>query len=214
MDPNTTGQPTPDSTPPAAPGWGTPPPAAPTAPGWGTPPPAAPTDPGWAAPPAWASAPPAASGSGSVVGKIAGSVAGRIIAAVVVLAIIGIAGFVYTTVANPDHLGQVQYTTTDQSDSTTCQLSDVVTSVKAGTPVWSLYQFKHRLSSTDAVFEQDYFNGQPLSTYDWPADKTAGLDCLAVTNDLSTEFTTPGTYEIKLTVGSDVVADGKLTVTP
>jgi hypothetical protein len=203
MDPNTTGQPAPEATP-----------TPPAAPGWGTPPPAAPTDPGWAAPPSWASAPPAPSSSGSVVGKFAGSVAGRVIGAVIVVAIIAIGGFVYTTVVNPDHMGQVLYSTDDQTHSTSCDVSNVVTSVKVGTPVWSLYRFSHRMSSTDAVFEQDYLNGAPFSTYDWPVDQTSGLDCLGVTNDLSADFTTPGTYEIKLTVGSDVVADGKLIVTP
>jgi hypothetical protein len=211
MDPNTPGQPTPDA-PPPPPSWAsTPPPATP--PEWGATPPAV--------PPAWATTPPAGSGGsgmGGVVGRAGGgflgSVAGRIIALVVVIGILAAGGFLVTKIFNPDHLGQVIYTTQDPSGTSDCSISGTVTSVKAGTPVWSVYMWTRRLSSTDAVVEEDFLNGVSLGKYDIPSDKSSDADCLSVTNDLSSEFSAPGSYEIKLTVGTEVVADGKLTVTP
>jgi hypothetical protein len=243
MDPNQPGQPTPDSTPatppaapgwgapppaapnapawgapppaaPNAPGWGAPPPAAPNAPGWGAPPPAAPTDPGWAAPPTWATTPPAASGSGSVVGRIAGSVLGRVIAFIVVAAVIAGGFFLFNKLTGADHTGQVIYTTADQSGNSNCSTSNLVTSVKTGTHVWAVYMWTHRLSADQSVVEEDFLNGSSLGKYNLPSDKTSDADCLSVLDDLSTSFTAPGTYEIKLTVGSEVVADGTLKVTP
>ena len=217
MDPNQPGQPTPNatpSTPPAAPGWGAPPPAAPTAPGWGAPPPTTPTAPGWAAPPAWATTPPAASGGGSVVGRFAGSVAGRVIAFIVVAAVIGGGFFLFNRITGADHNGQVIYTTADQSGNSNCSTSSLVTSVKAGTHVWAVYVWTHRLSADQSVVEEDFLDGASLGKYDIPSDKTSDADCLSVLDDLSTSFSAPGSYEIKLTVGSEVVADGKLTVTP
>ena len=222
MDPNTTGQPAPDAQSPTP----APPPAAnPTDPGWAAPPawatpppgqPTGPTDPGWAAQPAWATQPSAPSGGagGGVLARLGGSIVGRIVAIVVVLAVIAGGYVVYSTVFNPQHLGQVVYTTVDQTDTSGCDTTSLVTSVKQGTSVWALYMWSHRLTSDQAVVEQDFRDGVSIGTYNLPTDKTSDADCLWVEDDLSQEFTQPGTYEIKLTVGSEVVADGKLTVTP
>jgi hypothetical protein len=143
-----------------------------------------------------------------------GSMVRRIVGVVVVVAVLVVGGFVYTKVANPEHLGQVLYSTTDQSNIKGCSVSDRVTTVKAGTPVYAVYMLTHRLSTSDAVVEEDFFNGSSMGKYPLPSDTTAGVDCLAVTDDLSSAFASPGTYEIKLTVGTDVIADGTLTVTP
>lgn len=216
MDPNTTGQPTPDGAPPAppaAPGWGTPPPAAPNAPGWGAPP-TTPTDPGWAAPPAWATTPPPSSGGTGLLGRMGGSAVRRVVGIVAVILVVAVGGIVYNMVANPDHFGQVLYSTTDQSNIKGCSVSDRVTTAKAGTPVWAVFMLTHRLSTSDTVVEEAFFNGSSMGVYTLPSDTTSGVDCLAVTDDLSSTFASPGTYEIKLTVGTDVVADGKLTITP
>jgi hypothetical protein len=155
--------------------------------------------------------------AGAVAGKVGGAVARRVMGAVGVLVVIGVlvgGYFIYDKVANPNHMGQVIYTTDDQTLATDCSTSNLVTTVKTGTHVWAVYMWSHRLSSDQAVVEEDFADGVSLGTYDIPTDKSSDADCLSVTDDLSNSFTEPGTYEIKLTVGTEVVADGKLTITP
>jgi hypothetical protein len=61
--------------------------------------------------------------------------------------------------------------------------------------------------------EEDFKDGVSVATYDIPTANSSDADCLVEQDDLSQSFTAAGTYEIKLTVGTEVVADGKLTIT-
>jgi hypothetical protein len=161
-------------------------------------------------------APTKSAGSG-VGGAIGGAVARRLLGALaglIVLAVIVVGVIVYMKVANPDHLGQVVFTTSDMSSSTDCTVSNQVSSVKAGTPVYATYFWQHQLTATQQVVEEDFKDGTSLGTYNVPTDSSSDADCLTVQDDLNATFTDPGTYEIKLTVGNEVVADGKLTITP
>jgi hypothetical protein len=138
----------------------------------------------------------------------------RILGTIVVIAVIAGGVFVYKKVANPDHLGQVIYSTDSQTSTSNCEITHQVTTVKVGTSVYAIYMFSHRLNSYQAVKEEDFKDGVSIGTYDLPTDKSADVDCLTVTDDLQTDFDAAGVYEIKLTSGTEVIADGKLTITP
>jgi hypothetical protein len=183
MDPNPTGQTTPEATPP---------------------------------PPPWGVAAPTSSGGG-MGGAVGGAIKRRVLGALgglIVLAVIGGGIFIYTKVANPDHLGQVIYSTDDPAGVTGCSITHEVTSVKVGTAFYSTYVWQHQLKVDQTVVEEDFRDGVSLGTYNIPTDKSSEADCLTISTDLSSEFTSPGSYEVKLTTGGEVVADGKLTVTP
>jgi hypothetical protein len=196
--------------PPPPPDWAaTQPPQPPAAPDWSatTPPP---TAPGWAYA---APAPTQGSGMGTAVG---GAIGRRILGLVGLLVVVGVlagGAYVYTKVANPNHLGQVLFATDDQSSQSDCTIIDQVSSVKVGTPVYAIYFWQHQLSADQAVKEEDFKDGVSIATYDIPKTDSSDADCLVEQDDLSQSFTTAGTYEIKLTVGTEVVADGKLTIT-
>jgi hypothetical protein len=166
--------------------------------------------------PQWSAAP---QQSGSVLGGLFKGVIGRIIGILVVAAVVGGGYLAYQAIVNPDKLGQVVFTTDAQTGTgpveskDACKVNHTVTSVKAGTPVWSVYIWTSQLSSTDVVHEEDFKDGVSIFSKDWDTSGTGGTDCVWVTDDLSQEWTAAGVYEIKLTVGDKVVADGKLTIT-
>jgi hypothetical protein len=192
MDPNASGPTNPGATPPPPPEWGqTPPPPPP--PAWGVP----------VAP---------AGGVAAAAGGIGKNVLLRIIGIVVLAAVVGGGWFIYDKVANPNHHGQVIFTT-DVPTGSTCELSHQVTTVKVGASVYSTYFWTHRLKADQKVVEEDFKDGVSLGTFDIPQDKSSDADCLGIYTDLKDEFTAPGVYEIKLMVGTEVVADGKITVT-
>lgn len=203
MDPNAPGQMTPGATPPSSPPWGAPPPQ---------PDPAA-----VAPPPEWAVAAPTKSAGTGVGGAVGAAIGRRLLGALGVIIVIGVivgGVFIYQKVANPDHLGQVIFTTAPQAGQTGCDITDQVTSVKVGTPVYAMYIWQHQLSATQQVHEEDFKDGVSFDTYDVPTDKSSDADCLRITDDWSSSFDTAGAYEVKLTVGQEVIAEGKLTVTP
>jgi hypothetical protein len=88
--------------------------------------------------------------------------------------------------------------------------------VKSGTPIYVMVMWSHRMSADEKVVEEDFKDGVSLGklTDVWDPSDYAGYDCTAFKDDVSSVFAEPGTYEIKLTVGDEVVADGTLTVTP
>lgn len=164
-------------------------------------------------PPEWAVAAPTASAKAGIGAFLSRRILSLlVVVAVVVVVIIG--GIVVDKVFNPNHLGQVLFTTTSQENVSDCSISDTVATVKAGTPIYATYFWTHRLTSDQQVIEEDFKDGVSLGQYSIPSDSSSDADCLSVTSDLSSGFSAPGTYEIKLTVGSEVVADGKITVTP
>jgi len=214
MDPNANGPTNPGATPPP-PSWGTPPPP-PAPPAWGaTPPPASP--PAWgatppAAPPAWGVAAPASSGVGAAVGNAGRNILLRIVGLVVVVGLLGGGYFVYQKVVNPDHLGQVLFTTVDPAGMSNCTIDHQVTTVPVGTSVYAVYMWTKQLDITQKVQEEGFKDGVSMGDkFDVPRTKTS--DCLLDSTDLKDVFTDPATYELKLTVGTEVVADGKLIVT-
>jgi hypothetical protein len=185
MDPNATGQMTPGATPPPP-------------------------------PPEWAVTPPAPSSGSGVGTAVGGAVARRLLGLIGSLAIVAvlIVGYVvYQKVANPDHLGQVIYTTVDQNDVSNCSISSQVSSTKVGTSVYALYVLQHHVPIDQEMTEGDFKDGVSLGTYTI-THPLPDADCLWTGENLNASFTTPGSYEIKVTVGQEVIADGKLTVTP
>ncbi len=117
-----------------------------------------------------------------------------------------------------ENAGKVMFTTDPQNTGTTegvdaCKVNNTVTSVKTGTSFYSVYIWTGRLSDKDVVHEEDFKDGASIFTKDWDTADTKDIDCLAVTDDLSKDWNTPGEYTIKLTVGDKVVAEGKITVT-
>jgi hypothetical protein len=198
MDPNANGPVNPGATPPPPP-----PPA------WGaTPPPAA--------PPAWGVSAPSSSagGVGAAVGGAAKNIVLRIVGIVLVAAVIGGGFFVYKMVLNPDHLGQVLFTTTNTNSSSNCSITNQVTTVKVGTPVYALDMLKHQVAADTEITEEHFKDGVSLGVDSYKATGVGKADCLTDDYDLSQDFTTPGVYEIQLRIGTEVISEGKLTVTP
>jgi len=167
-------------------------------------------------PPSWGAPAPTRSAGRGVVGSIFGSIVGRVIAFVAVIAILGGGAFVYEKVANPDHRGQVIFTTTDQTANANCSVTDRVSTIKAGSPIYVMVMWSRTMQSTDKVVEEDIKDGVSLGTQSdsWQPSDYSDADCTTDPNNYSDVFSSPGTYEIKLTVGTEVVADGTLTVTP
>jgi hypothetical protein len=145
---------------------------------------------------------------GAVTRRLLGLLGSLAIVAVIVVGVV-----LYTKVANPDHLGQVLYTTVDQSAQADCSITSQVSSTKAGTPVYALYVLQHHVSIDQEMVEEDFKDGVSLGTYTL-SHTLADADCLWTGEDLGPTFAAPGTYEIKVTAGQEVIADGKLTVTP
>ena len=168
-------------------------------------------------PPPWGQpAPTTSGGSGAAIGRFMRSVVGRIVGGLVVLGIIGGATFIYQKVANPDHLSQIVFTSTDQTSNDGCKVTDRVSTTKAGAPVYLTVMWSHRMSASDKITQELFKDGVSIDKSDnaWDPSDYAGYDCYVDTTNLATDFNEPGSWEIKLTVGSDVVADGTLTVTP
>jgi len=138
----------------------------------------------------------------------------RLVGIVVVVIVLAAAGWVYQTVVNPDHRGQVIFTTTSQSANDNCKITNRVDTIKAGSDVYLTVMWSRTMSSSDVVVEEDFKDGTSMGTETWSPSHYAGYDCFTATDNLGDSFTEPGKYEIKLTAGSDVVADGTLTVTP
>jgi hypothetical protein len=190
MDPNTYNPMTPQGTP-----QGTPPPTPP----YGAP---APVQPG---------------GGGSIAKAAGGAIMGRLLGLIGFLVVIGLlAGgyFVYQKVVNPEHLGQIIFTTDDTATLTGCDVGHQVTSVKVGTPVYAVYILQHRLTAGQKVVEEDFKDGTSLGEYDIEPEDTSA-DCLADEDEanLSLRWTEPGVYEIQLRVGTEIISQGKLTIT-
>lgn len=168
-------------------------------------------------PPEWGVVAPTQSAGSGMGAAVGGALGRRLLGALgTIIVIVVIVGgiFVYEKVANPGHHGQVLYSTNDQSSQSDCTVTDQVSSVKVGSPVYAIYFWEHRLTVDQKVTEEDFKDGVSIGTYDIPTDKSADADCLVDQDNLSTEFTDPGKYEIKLTVGTEVVADGTVTITP
>ena len=182
-------------------------------PGAPVPPPSGqPVPPQWGqpVPPQWGVPAPTKS---SGLGGFFRSVAGRIIAIVVVLGILGGAGFIYMKVVNPDHLSQVIFTSTDQTSNDNCQVTNRVSTIKAGDDVYIMVMWSKTMSASDKVVEEDFRDGVSLGTTPMDPSTYGGYDCTVDSTNYGSTFTEPGTYEIKYTVGDQVVADGTLTVT-
>jgi hypothetical protein len=173
-------------------------------------------DPNAQVPPQWGVPAPAQKSGGGLLGSIFRSVLGRIIAVVVIIAVIGGGYLIYDKVANPSHRSEVIFTATDQGSNDGCKITNRVTTVKAGSSVYVMVMWSHRLGSTDNVVEEDFKDGVSLGklTDFWQPSDYVGYDCTTDAHDYGEDFSEPGTYEIKITVGDEVVADGTLTVTP
>jgi hypothetical protein len=173
-------------------------------------------DPNAQVPPGWGVPAQAPKTRGGFPGSILGSVVGRIVAFLVVAAILGGGAFLYYKIANPDHLSQVIFTTTSQEANEGCTVTNRVSSVKSGTPIYVMVMWSHRMNADEKVVEEDFKDGVSLGKLAdvWDPSDYAGYDCTTFKDDVSSVFAEPGAYEIKLTVGDEVVADGTLTVTP
>ena len=165
-------------TPPAAPAWGAPPAApadvqppawsAPPAgpygtppqgqygtppPGWGAPPQGQyrvpPQDPYGAPAPGPYGAPPPGWGAPMPVQPAKGGRTKRIIAVVGIVVLVFAALAIFRAVTNPNHAGQVIFTTDapTSSGAATCQLGNQVTSVTAGTPVYANWFYTSELTN-------------------------------------------------------------------
>jgi hypothetical protein len=95
-----------------------------------------------------------------------------------------------------------------------CTPAHQVTSVTATTSVYATYVFKSRLGGETIALEVTRDGHPYVPSSNLPTSQTKGLDCFADTSDLSKLGNWgPGTYRVSLTNGSDVVAQGDLTVT-
>jgi hypothetical protein len=191
MDPNDQ-QPPPNQPPQeSTPGWGAPPPPA-GAPG---------TQPGWD--PA-----PAAPARGGIP---------RLLIVVGVVALLIVVGVVLAVLRSGHaDAGKVVFTSHQPTatEAQTCDVGTRVTSIKVGTPVYAVYFFSRRLAATDTVNLELIKDGTSITSNPVPSNKTSDADCLEAFQDISATLDQPGTYEIKLTVGGEVVSDGTLTITP
>jgi hypothetical protein len=180
--------------PPPPPAWGQPAPGQVPPPGWGQPGQPAP---GWGAP-----APSPRSGRRRLLLGILA----------VVVIVIGVA--VVFSLLNPSHRGEVVFASTSQASNGNCKVTNQVSTIKSGDSVFIIVVWSHTMSQDETVVEEDFKDGVSLGTLTWDPSNYAGYDCSTGDHDFKDVFSAPGTYEIKLTVGKDVVADGKLTVTP
>jgi hypothetical protein len=113
---------------------------------------------------------------------------------------------------SPSHDGQVIFTTDapTSSGAASCQLGTQVTTVTAGTQVYANFFYKSRLTN-ETVTLTIIKDGTVLTTSTLPGDQTNGIDCLELSDNLSS--LSPGVYEFKLTTANgDTVSDGTLTV--
>jgi hypothetical protein len=189
MDPNTNAPMTPQGTPPPAPPWSAP---APAQPGGG-------------------GAPSVAKAAGNaILGRVLGLIGFLVVAGIIVGGYI-----VYQKVANPSHLGQVVFTTDDTATLSGCDVGHQVSSVKVGTPVYAVYILQHRLTINQQVVEEDFKDGVSLGEYDIAPEDSSDADCLTdlESANLSERWTEPGVYEIQLRVATEIVSQGKLTIT-
>jgi hypothetical protein len=171
---------------------------------------------GQPAPPPWGQPAPTQSPGGGVAGRVGRSIVSRVIGFVVVIAVLGGGAYLYNKIANPDHLNQVIFTTTDQGSNSNCDVTNRISSVKSGSPIYVMVMWSHKLSASDVVVEEDLKDGVSLSksSDNWSAADYSGYDCTTDPHNYAQAMSVPGSYEIKLTVGTEVVADGTLTVTP
>jgi hypothetical protein len=173
---------------------------------------AAPPAPGWNQAPGWQTPPPAQSG-GFLGGLLKGAV-GKIIGIVVVIAVLTGGYLVYDKVFNPNHRGEVVFSTTNQSTNENCKITNRTDTVKVGADLYVVVIWSHEMKADEKVVEEDFKDGVSQGTREWDPSDYAGYDCFTATDNVTSLFPTPGKYEIKLTVGKDVVADGTITVTP
>jgi hypothetical protein len=189
------GQPAPGQAPPPAPppAWGQPAPGQVPPPGWG--------QPGQVPPPGWGAPAPRRGRR-------------RLFLAILAVAVIVVGGFVVVAILNPSHRGEVVFASTTQTGNGNCKVTNQVSTIKSGDSVFIIVVWSHTMSQDETVVEEDFKDGVSLGTLTWDPTNYAGYDCSTGDHDFKDVFAAPGTYEIKLTVGSEVVADGKLTVTP
>jgi hypothetical protein len=198
---------------PEQPGWAAPPPA------YGTPPPAygAPQDQygapqPYGAPPAPYGAPPPTWGAPMPTTPAKGGKLKRILIACGVVVVILFGLGVAAALLSPSHDGQVIFTTDapTSSGAASCQLGTQVTTVTAGTQVYANFFYKSRLTN-ETVTLTIIKDGTVLTTSTLPSDQTNGIDCLELSDNLSS--LSPGVYEFKLTTANgDTVSDGTLTI--
>ena len=173
--------------------------------------------PGWGAPPPPAGAPGYAPGWGAPSAAPARGGIPRLMIVVGVVALLIIVGVVLAVLrAGHADAGKVVFTS-DQPTETAAQTCDVgtrVTSIKVGAPVYAVYFFSRRLAATDTVNLELIKDGTSISSDPVSSTKTSDADCLEAFQDISATLDQPGKYEIKLTVGGEVVSDGTLTITP
>lgn len=139
--------------------------------------------------------------------------------------IIGIVGGIFlafiilgvvAAVLLPSNAGKVIFTS-DAPTSTgakTCQLSNQVTSVKVGDPVYMNIFFKDRLSNETVTLSILKDGKEVISMPYGTAAEVNGIDCLEDYTNLSDVITQngAGSYEFKLTDSKgNVVSDGDLT---
>jgi hypothetical protein len=199
MDPNAPVPPYSDpnagqAPPPPPPAWGQPAPGQVPPPGWGQPGQPAP---GWGAPPA---AP--------------RSNRRRLLLGILAIVVIVIGGALIYSMLNPNHRGEVVFASTSQASNGNCKVTNQVSTIKSGDSVFIIVVWSHTMAQDEKVVEEDFKDGVSLGTSTWDPTSYVGYDCSTGDTDFKSVFSAPGTYEIKLTVGNDVVADGKLTVTP
>jgi hypothetical protein len=131
---------------------------------------------------------------------------------VVVAVVFGLAIASYGCGANIQR-GKVLFGTDVPTADGSCSASSPVTSVSTTTSVYATYVFKAKPGS-DIIVEELTKDGTDLfPKFSLPTADTQGLDCFADTSDLSKlDGWGAGAIHIKLTDGTDTVAEGDLTV--
>jgi len=128
----------------------------------------------------------------------------------VVLVFVALA--IFRAVTNPNHAGQVIFTTDapTASGAATCQLGNQVTSVTAGTPVYANWFYTSQLTN-ETVALTIIKDGTTIDTSTLTSAESNGVDCVESSANLGD--LAPGVYEFKLTTSSgEVVSDGTLTI--
>ncbi len=136
----------------------------------------------------------------------------RIIAVVGIVVLVFAALAIFRAVTNPNHAGQVIFTTDapTSSGAATCQLGNQVTSVTAGTPVYANWFYTSELTN-ETVTLTIVKDGTTIDTSTLTSAESNGVDCVESSANLGD--LAPGVYEFKLTTSSgEVVSDGTLTI--
>jgi hypothetical protein len=181
--------------------------------------------PGWAMPPGWGAA------SSSSSGRFAAFGGGRRLLTILVPSILIILGLIgggyrlFVAMTDNGQHGRVVFSTDNPKGMRGCDITGEVTSVKVGTPVFATYVWTRQINAGEDVVEEDFKDGILMATYQISEANSVYNDCLGDTTSVSHRFSTPGAYEIKVSIPlgvdsdtgtmiSTVVADGTLTLTP